>query len=163
MKQNVLKATINGTAFARSTNESRIVHTGSLFEIGDGQLTVVSVDGFRLALRREKYEKIEGGAFSFVAPGSALNEVEKVCGDSEDPATDDFESRHVQFEVGETQLICRRLEGDFLDYKNAIPRNNPINLVADKRMLMGSIDRVSVVISEKMKSPHSLYLREMIP
>ena len=62
-------------------------------------------------------------------------------------------SRHVQFEVGETQLICRRLEGDFLDYKNAIPRNNPINLVADKRMLMGSIDRVSVVISEKMKSP----------
>lgn len=153
VKQNVLKATINGTAFAVSTNESRIVHTGSLFEIGDGQLTVVSVDGFRLALRREKYEKIEGGAFSFVAPGSALNEVEKVCGDSDDDAMIILGSRHIQFEVGETQLICRRLEGDFLDYKNAIPRNNPINLVADKRMLMGSIDRVSVVISEKMKSP----------
>ncbi len=153
VKQTVLKAMINGTSFAVSTNESRIVHTGSLFEIGDGQLTVVSVDGFRLALRREQYEKIEGGAFTFVAPGSALNEVEKVCADSDDDAMIILGSRHIQFEVGETQLICRRLEGDFLDYKNAIPRNNPINLVADKRMLMGSIDRVSVVISEKMKSP----------
>lgn len=153
MKQSVLKNMINGTSFAVSTNESRIVHTGSLFEIADGQMTIVSVDGFRLALRREKYEKIEGGAFQFVAPGSALNEVEKICSDTDDGAMVILGTRHVQFEVGETQLICRRLEGDFLDYKNAIPRRNPINLVADKRVLMGSIDRVSVVISEKMKSP----------
>ena len=62
-------------------------------------------------------------------------------------------ARHVQFEVGETQLICRRLEGDFLDYKNAIPRTNPIALTVDKRALINSIDRVSVVISDKMKSP----------
>ena len=153
MKQNVLKAMIGGTSFAVSTNETRIVHTGALFEIGDGQLTMVAVDGFRLALRREKYEKLEGGAFTFVAPGSALNEVEKICADCEDGAMIILGSRHVQFEVGDTQLICRRLEGEFLDYKAAIPRSNPIVLHADKRALMGSIDRVSVVISDKMKSP----------
>lgn len=68
VRQDILKAMIGGTSFAVSTNESRIVHTGSLFEIGDGMLTIVSVDGFRLALRREKYEKLEGGAFTFVAP-----------------------------------------------------------------------------------------------
>ena len=38
---------------------------------------MVAVDGFRLAIRREPLEKIDGGAFSFVAPGSALGEVEK--------------------------------------------------------------------------------------
>ncbi len=153
LKQSVLKNMIGGTSFAVSTNESRIVHTGALFEIGGGQLTMVAVDGFRLALRREAYEKIEGGSFTFVAPGSALNEVEKVCADSDDTAMVILGSRHVQFEVGETQLICRRLEGEFLDYKNAIPRQNPIVLTADKRALMNSIDRVSVVISDKMKSP----------
>jgi DNA polymerase-3 subunit beta len=47
---------------------------------------MVAVDGFRLAVRREPLEKIEGGAFSFVAPGSALNEVEKICEDSDDCA-----------------------------------------------------------------------------
>lgn len=153
VKQGVLKGMIGGTAFAVSTNESRIVHTGSLFEIGNDQITIVSVDGFRLALRREAYEKLDGAAFSFVAPGTALNEVEKICTDSEDDATIILGSRHVQFEVGETQLICRRLEGDFLDYKNAIPRQNPITLIADKRALMQCIDRVGVVINEKMKSP----------
>lgn len=67
-----------------STNESRPVHTGSLFEVGDKDLTVVSVDGFRLALRREPLDRSEGGAFKFVAPGSALNEVEKICEDSDE-------------------------------------------------------------------------------
>ena len=50
-------------------------------------------------------------------------------------------------------MICRRLEGEFLDYKNAIPRKNPISVIADTKALIESIDRVSVVISEKQKSP----------
>ena len=151
--QKTLRAMLNETGFAVSTNEARPVHTGSLFEVGDSGLTVVSVDGFRLALRREPLERIEGGSFHFVAPGSALNEVEKICADSEDLACVTMGDRHVLFEVGDTELICRRLEGEFLDYKNAIPRRNPISLVADTRAMLESLERVSVVISEKLKSP----------
>lgn len=153
MKQSVLKKMIGETAFAVSTNESRIVHTGSLFEIDESQLTMVSVDGFRLALRKEKIEKIEGGAFTFVAPGTALNEVEKICEETDDEIAIILGSRHIQFMANDTMLICRRLEGDFLDYKNAIPRKNKTILTIDKRELLDSIDRVSVVISDKLKSP----------
>ena len=153
IEQRVLKAMINQTSFAVSTNESRPVHTGSLFEIGENGLTVVSVDGFRLALRREPLEKIDGGAFRFVAPGSALKEVENICGETDDLITIIQGKRHLLFETGSTQLICRRLEGEFLDYKNAIPRTNPISLEVETRALMESLDRVSVVISEKLKSP----------
>ena len=71
----------------------------------------------------------------------------------EDLASVTLGKRHILFEVGDTELICRRLEGDFLDYKNAIPRKNPITIVADTKSLIGSIDRVSVVISDKLKSP----------
>ena len=60
MQQGVLRAMIGQTSFAVSTNEARPVHTGSLFEINETGLTVVSVDGFRLALRREKLEKFTG-------------------------------------------------------------------------------------------------------
>ena len=153
IQQKTLRAMIEETAFAVSTNESRPVHTGSLFEINDKGLTMVAVDGFRLAIRREPLEKIEGGAFSFVAPGSALNEVKGICGDVEDLASVTLGKRHILFEVGDTELICRRLEGEFLDYKNAIPRKNPITVIADTKSLIGSIDRVSVVISDKLKSP----------
>ena len=153
IQQKTLRDMIGQTLFAVSTNEARPVHTGSLFEIGEGGLTVVSVDGFRLALRREGVQRIDGGAFRFVAPGAALSEVEKICGDVEDSAIVTLGNRHLLFEIGDTQLICRRLEGEFLDYKNAIPRKNPITLTVDTKRMMESIDRVSVVISEKLKSP----------
>jgi DNA polymerase-3 subunit beta len=153
IQQRTLRDMIEQTSFAVSTNESRPVHTGALFEVSDQGLTMVAVDGFRLAVRKEPLEKLEGGAFSFVTPGSALNEVQKICEDTEDLAEITLGKRHILFEVGDTQLICRRLEGEFLDYKNAIPRKNPISLLVDTKELISSIDRVSVVISDKLKSP----------
>ena len=153
LPEKTLKAMIQQTSFAVSTNEARPIHMGSLFEITDEGLTVVSVDGFRLALRREPLEKIAGGNFSFVAPGTALNEVEKICEEIDEFATITLGQRHILFEAGETELICRRLEGDFLDYKNAIPRHNPIQVIVENRAMLNSLERVSVVISEKLKSP----------
>ena len=153
LQRKTLRAMIEEVAFAVSTNESRPVHTGVLFEIGEGGLTMAAVDGFRLAVRKEPLEKLEGGAFSFVAPGPALNEVKSICGDVEDLAEITLGRRHILFTVGDVELICRRLEGEFLDYKNAIPRKNPITVTGDAKALIESIDRVSVVISDKLKSP----------
>ena len=53
LEQSVLRSMISQTLFAVSDNESRPIHTGSLFEVEKNGLTVVSVDGYRLALRRE--------------------------------------------------------------------------------------------------------------
>ena len=152
LPEKTLAAMIRQTSFSVSTNEARPVHMGSLFEVrGDG-LTVVSVDGFRLAMRREKLGQ-GAGLFTFVAPGTALNEVEKVCEETDNPVNITLGDRHILFEVGETELICRRLEGEFLDYKNAIPRKNTIFLTVDTKAMIESLDRVGVVINEKLKSP----------
>lgn len=148
-----LRAMIEETAFAVSTNESRPIHTGALFEITDDNLTIVAVDGFRLAIRRETIQNTCQENFSFVAPGTALNEVKNICGETEEIMSITMGQKHLLFEAGGTELICRRLEGEFLDYKNAIPRKNPILLTVDTRAFIKSIDRVSVVISEKQKSP----------
>ena len=153
LEQSALRSMIAQTLFAVSDNESRPVHTGSLFEVDHNDLTVVSVDGFRLALRREKADKIEGSEqFSFVVPGSALSEVEKICS-GEGPVTVNQGARHILFQAGDTVLVCRRLEGEFLPYRNAIPRNNPIQIQCDTRAILSSIERVSLIISEKLKSP----------
>ena len=151
--QPVLRSMIGQTLFAVSDNESRPIHTGSLFEVeGDG-LTVVSVDGYRLALRHEAVEEKKGAeTFSFVVPGSALGEVEKICS-GEEQVTITQGARHILFQTGDTVLVCRRLEGDFLAYRNAIPRNNSIKVEVEARALLSSIDRVSLIISEKLKSP----------
>ena len=86
IRQQTLRSMISETSFAVSTDEARPIHTGSLFEITEEGLTVVSVDGFRLALRREPLETVKGGSFRFVAPGAALNEVEKIVSETEEEA-----------------------------------------------------------------------------
>lgn len=148
-----LGSMIRQTIFAVSTNESRPIHTGSLFEVEGEELTMVAVDGYRLALRREPIAERKGENFSFVVPGAALNEVEKICGEKEENACVVQGSRHILFQMGETILISRRLEGEFLAYRNAIPKNNTIRLLCETRLLRESIDRVSLIISDKLKSP----------
>ena len=154
LPQSRLKAMISQTLFAVSDNESRPIHTGSLFEVDSNGLTIVSVDGYRLALRHEAIDKKEGAeTFSFVVPGAALSEVEKICSDVDEPASVTQGARHVMFKVGDTMLVSRRLEGEFLAYRQAIPRNNSIKVEGDTRALLSSIDRVSLIISDKLKSP----------
>lgn len=152
--QSKLKSMISQTIFAVSDNESRPIHTGSLFEIDHTALTIVSVDGYRLALRRESLQQVEGNTtFSFVVPGAALSEVEKICSDIDEFASVTQGQRHIMFKIGETMLVSRRLEGEFLAYRQAIPRNNSIQIEGETRALLASIDRVSLIISDKLKSP----------
>lgn len=152
LMERTLRSMISETIFAVSDNESRPIHTGSLFEVTSQQLTMVSVDGFRLALRREAVLESEG-EFSFVVPGAALGEVEKICRDSEDAATVTMGAKHILFQMGNVMLVSRRLEGEFLAWQKAIPRENPIKVIATTRSLQQSIERVSLIISEKLKSP----------
>ena len=154
IERSKLKAMIGQTLFAVSDNESRPIHTGSLFEVDQNGLTIVSVDGYRLALRHEPIQNKEGAdEFSFVVPGAALSEVEKICSDVDEPASVTQGSRHVMFKVGDTMLVARRLEGEFLAYRQAIHRNNTIHVEGDTKTLLASIDRVSLIISDKLKSP----------
>ena len=151
--QNTLKRMIAETIFSVSDNESRPVHTGSLFELEAGTLTIVSVDGYRLALRREKLEKADMADCSFIVPGSALSEVEKIASDSDDLVKLTLGSKHILFAIGDTLVISRRLEGEFLNYRQAIPQTNKLNLTVEKRALIDAVDRVSLIINEKLKSP----------
>ena len=82
LPQHLLKGMIDQTLFAISTNDSKPVHTGSLFQLEDGELRVVSVDGFRLALRREKVSA-EGTA-QFIIPGKTLSEMTKLLSEDEE-------------------------------------------------------------------------------
>lgn len=153
LSQGTLADMIGRTLFAISTTESRPVLTGSLFEVTGDVLAVVSVDGQRLAIRREKLENKPKMDFSFVVPGSALSEVRAICSDVEEMASITTGTRHVMFKVGSTMLVTRRLEGEFLDYRQAVNRKSTVELGVDVRQLMASIDRVSLIISEKFKSP----------
>lgn len=154
LTQGNVRSMISRVIFAVSDNESRPIHTGALFEVEENELTMVAVDGYRLALRKEKMEENLGAPkCSFVVPGAALNEVDKICSDSDETVTITEGARHITFEMGSTLLIARRLEGEFLNWRQTIPKNNAISLEVNTADLQISIDRASLIINEKLKSP----------
>lgn len=153
IQEKKLQSMIAQTLFAVSTNESRPVHTGSLFEIRDSELTIVSVDGYRLALRRELLDEETEIATSFVVPGAALLEASRIAADSEELAAINMGSKHIMFSIGDSEIISRRLEGEFLEYRKSIPNVHKYDLYADRRELLNVFERVSLIINEKNKSP----------
>ncbi|MGE4484369.1 MAG: DNA polymerase III subunit beta [Oscillospiraceae bacterium] len=153
IQEKTLKAMIAQTNFAVSDNEARPIHTGSLFEVEDGVLTVVSVDGYRLALRREPLERTEIEKCSFVVPGTALSEVEKIASETDDLVKITQGSKHIMFTIGTTTLVSRKLEGEFLNYKNSVPTTGKYQILADRRLIVSSVERVSLIINDRLKSP----------
>ncbi len=151
--QNKLKELVSGTIFAVSENQGRPIHTGVKFEVTDTSITAIAVDGFRLARRTFHPEEGTGRELNFVVPAAGLKEVEKILTDSDDNAAFTLGTKHILFQIGSATLVCRLLEGEFLDWRKVVPTNCPIKLVANVGDLSSSVDRVGLIVSEKYKSP----------
>lgn len=158
LPQAALRDMIGQTLFAVATSDSKPVHTGSLFDLKDGELNLVSVDGYRLALRKEKVSAQE--SFHFVVPGKSLSEVAKLLKDEEGQVELEVARRHIIFSIGEYQVISRLLEGEFLDYRAAIPAGSQTIVKIGTRELVSAIERASLLISDNVKSPLRLMFNQ---
>ena len=153
LPQKLLGSMINQTIFAVADNDMRPIYTGTLFDIEGEELTMVAVDGYRLAKRSEKLESARMENCSFVVPGSALADIERICGDSEELVKISVGAKHISFSIGETVVISRRLEGEFLNYKKSIPDSFKYTVRVDRDEFMSAIDRVALIVSERNTSP----------
>lgn len=153
MPQRVLREMIGGTIFSASENQARPVHTGCLMEVKDDCINMIAVDSFRLARRTYFPEEPIGKELKFVVPASGLKEVEKILEDSDEPVRFTLGAKHILFEIGDATLVCRILEGEFIDWRRVVPTNSGTILTANVAALMSSIERVGLIVSEKVKSP----------
>ena len=151
--QMALKELINGTIFAVSENQGRPIQTGVKFEVEDDAVSAIAVDGFRLARRTYHCENSTGRTLSFVIPAQSLKEVEKILQDEDADVAFTLGNKHILFQIGTATLICRLLDGEFLNWRKVIPTDCPVKLVANVGELLSCIERVGLIVSEKYKSP----------
>ncbi len=144
-----LKNMIRQTIFAVAENDSKPINQGSLFNIENGIFDMVSVDGYRLALKRERVDIKEN--VDFVVPGKALSEILKI--NSEEDVEITPERKHIMFKIGNYTLVSNIIEGEFIDYKKAIPNTSNTEIKINTSDFTESVERVSLLISEKLKSP----------
>ena len=150
MKQETLKKMIRKTIFAVSVNEARKpVLTGALFEVDTGVLSVVSSDGYRLALIKETVDaSLEKK--KFIIPGLTLRELLKVLKDGDETVDIVVSDRHVLFDFGADKVVTRLLEGEFINYAPILSTPNSIYVKVDTRSLSESLERASLLINDDM-------------
>lgn len=155
ISQSLMKEMIASTCFAVSQVDTRPILTGEFFRIENRSITAVALDNFRMALREEKECIFDNeGAFSFVVPGKSLTELSRLLRDTDDMLRVEFTAKYVIFKLDDIVLFSRLLEGDYLDYKKAIPENRmSIFVKLDRRAFEESVSRASLLVDEKLKTP----------
>lgn len=159
--QPILKSMINQTIFAVAVTDMKPILKGELFDIENGMLTLVAIDGYRLAVRQEPIKYNEN--IKFVVPAKTLSEVASLLNDNEEDTCKMFiASKHIIFEINGYYVYSRLLEGEFHPYKSAIPNSYTTEVVVDRKKLIETLERSLLLINEKIPGPVRCYFENDI-
>ncbi len=132
---------------AASTDEARPILTGVLLTAENGGLRMVATDSYRLAVRDLADHQVLGADQKVLVPGRALNELQRLVGGGEE-LTMRLGDRDATFEVGETRLSTRLIEGEFPNYRQLIPASHPNTLTVEREPLLEAIRRVKILAKD---------------
>ncbi len=152
LPENKLKELIKKTLFSIGTADTKITFTGALFEVKDDSLTVVTLDGYRMAVRKETIYPT-GEERSFIIPGRSLNELLKILTDSDSELTIEFGGKKALIKIENYKFYTRLIDGEFFNYQQIIPKNAEIKVKAVTRDLVDALERASLLITADNKSP----------
>lgn len=156
----VLNSMKKGTSFAAATTEgSKPILTGINISIFDGFIQFVAIDGYRLAIKKEKINIDKN--MEFTVTSKAINEAVKLIEDENEVVTINVGERLISFTVNGYVFISRLLEGDFVNYEKTLPKEHKQKVTVNTRELINTIERVSLLISESFTTPVRCYFNEL--
>ena len=144
--QSTLKNMIKGTSFAITQDESRPILQGILFEVNDGHLNLVALDGYRLAVRTELLDT--SNSINAVIPGKTLIEVAKILEDSDENVNITFTTNHILFSLENTKVISRLLEGEYIKYNSLLTQEYKLLVNVKRQDLQNGIERASLMSTD---------------
>ena len=146
-----LSKMIDKTAFAVSRDDTRPVLNGVFWRIGEDGMDMVATDGSRLACYRRNLDlkdQIHGQeASEVIVPPQSLAQVVKLVAKQHDVEQVTVDRSQVLFDMGETRLLTRLIEGPYVDYDQVIPKDNDKELRISTEQLLPTVRRVSILSS----------------
>ncbi|RDY25586.1 DNA polymerase III subunit beta [Romboutsia weinsteinii] len=156
--QDLLKNMIKQTVFAISQDQTKPILMGELLEINDGNISLVAIDGYRLAVRSCNVENIRNNT-KLIIPGKTLNDVNSLLS-SEEEVKIGFDDKNAIFIIEDTKIITRLLEGEFIDYKKLLPREHNSRVKLNTKDLLNSIERASLLSQSEKNNLIKLSIRD---
>jgi DNA polymerase-3 subunit beta len=143
-----LQKLISHTAFAASTEESRPILNGVLWELRPEHMRMVATNGHRLAKMDVPVKNGSTSTADLIIPPKALEQIRRLF-----PAEEELEvaqgENHLGFRSPFTTVFTRLIEGPYPSYEQVIPRENDKHAILDKISLIGALKRMSVVASDQ--------------
>lgn len=159
LSQMGLRDVIRQTIFSIADNENSKAMTGEYFEVNENKLTVVSLDGHRISMRKIAL-KGDNSNVSAIIPGKSLQEISKIIdGNAEEAVTIYFEKAYVMFEFGVTRVVSRLIEGEYFQIMHMLSMDTSLEMKCNRSDFMGMIDRASLLIQESDKKPVILHVK----
>ena len=137
--------------YAVSQDDKKPAHTGELFVIEPGSLTIVALDGYRLAIIQRDVQCTRD--IRIIIPAKTRQELLKIMGGPDDDIKIDANRRYVVFTTNGYTIMSRLIEGEFLNYKSVIPDGCRSKVVVDCKQFIDTIERASLIITERLKNP----------
>ncbi|MCK9443756.1 MAG: DNA polymerase III subunit beta [Tissierellaceae bacterium] len=158
--KDLLKTAIRQTIIATSQDESRPSLTGVLLEVLEDKISFVALDGYRLALKRLP-AKVDLD-FKVIIPGRTLNELNKIIEENEEKIIISSAPSYVVFEIGNTTIYSRVLEGQFFNYKEIIRQDHKTKAIVNKRSFQDGLERASLLAREEKANLVKLTIKDGI-
>lgn len=147
LPKDLFKNAIRQTAFATTQDETRPTLTGVLLEIENNEISFVSLDGYRLALRKIPIKS--DISLKIIIPGRSLNELNKILEDREEDITISSSTGQVMFNIGDTIVYSRLLEGQFFNYKDIMRQDHKTKVIVNRREFQSGLERASLLAKEE--------------
>ena len=140
---------INKTSFAASGDETKGIITGELIEIEENSINMVALDSFRMAVKKEPVKNVKEE--KVVIEAKILNEICKILSenDEEEDVILKISEKRAQVILTNTEISIRLLEGEFIKYRDVLPKEENIKVIVNKDDLINTIERASLIAEKK--------------
>lgn len=145
--QGVLKEMLNLTSFAVSFDERRYMLNGILFEIKDQGITMVATDAKRLAVAERKLNQAAKRALQIIVPTKTIQELARNLKE-EGELSLVVGTNQVLFDLGDTAIISRLIEGEFPDFRQATPPASNNKMKIDREQFSLAVKRASLLATQ---------------
>jgi DNA polymerase-3 subunit beta len=148
LDKEMLKNLIKGSAFAASTEESRGIITGVLLEIEKESVGMIALDGYRMAVVKEAAKGEEER--KIVIASRIVQEIGKLISekDEEEDVEIRISDKKALFYMKDTKIVARLIEGEFIKYKDMIPKESKTKVKISRNALLESVERASIIVRE---------------
>ena len=162
IQKDLLKEMIRKTSFAASADESKGILTGLLIELENNQINLVSIDGYRMAVTREAM--VTEDEKNVVISAKLMNEINKILSEVDDDEDVKLilNEKTATFIIGSIRVVLRLLEGNFIPYRDVLPKDSRISVKVNRHDFMESIERASLFSKEGKNNLIKLSIQDTI-